>query len=120
MDFHFGQKRFGVASVSLGSRGTTARRKAGIEPKHACAFSCDGGHCTEGRYHVCVAEHLRGAESARGSGKPRRGAGPRPLCSNRALVQTLDLLCNFTRSIYIVVVDVVVRNEKKREGLHVQ
>lgn len=64
MDFHFGQKRFGVASVSPGRGETAARRRTGIEPEHACAFSCDGGHCTEGRYHVRVAQHLRGAERA--------------------------------------------------------
>lgn len=46
------------------------------------------------------------------------GAGARGLsAATEHLFKTLDLLCNFTRSIYIVVVDVaVVRNEKKKKG----
>lgn len=56
---------------------------------------------------------MRGGTSARRRGAVKRRRG--------ALVQTLDLLRNFTRSISTVDVDVaVVRKEPKREGLHVQ
>lgn len=77
---------------ALAGGGTAARRGAGVEPEHACAFSCDGGHCTEGRYHVCVAEHLRGAQRA-----PRsRGTAARSTCSNTGPLMrfhTFDFHC---------------------------
>lgn len=43
-------------------------------------------------WNICEASREHG-----GTRKQRCGTGQQPLCRNQALVQTLDLLCNFTR-----------------------
>lgn len=47
-----------------------------LNQKHVCAFQCDGGHCTEGRYRVCVVQDPRGVGRARRKRKRalRRGS----------------------------------------------
>lgn len=64
-------------------RGGTGRE---LNQKHVCAFQCDGGHCREGRYHVCVVKDPRGVGRARRKWKTvlRIRARPQELstCSN--------------------------------------
>lgn len=80
MDFHFGQKRFGVASVSAGRRGNGGpRRELNRSMRvrfHVTADTVQKDGIMYAWRNTCGAPGER-----RGAGEPRRGA----------LVRTLDL-----------------------------
>lgn len=65
-----------------------------LKKKHVCAFYCEAGHCTDGLYHVCVVKPLWQLRKVQRNQKVELLSGPRPwpLCRNKALVETLDLM----------------------------
>lgn len=116
MDFHFGRKRFGAASVGHGRRGKTARPRVGNESESMCVLFNVTADTVQKDGIMCEWRNIREASGERG------GSGRGLSAGTKHLFKHWTFLCNFTRSISIVDVDVaVVGNEKKkREGLHIQ
>lgn len=92
--FHFGQKRFGVAS---GRREKMRRRGWRVKPKSMCvlfnvtADTVQKDGIVYAWFEIGEASGGRGGNGAAARSGAERGRG------NQALVQTLDRWCNFTR-----------------------